>query len=122
MKTWFASLSFLLLALAAGAQDDDTIRFIHGLPETGEDTSQQIPQEDLGAKDSIVQISHEQIPHALLRTLSREPQYKGWETDGLELDNNTKVYWIHITDKNTIRSYGFRDNGQLVSVREKNNQ
>ena len=113
---------FLLSVLAyfpGISQDDDTIQYIHGLPETGEDTAQQVPQEDLAPADSMVQIGVDQVPRELLKTLTKEPQFSGWQNDVLLLDKNTGLYWLHMKRGNVRRSYGFNNNGKPVSMNEK---
>lgn len=120
MKFVITSLFFLLTAFAAYAQDDDTVQYIHGLPQTGEDTVQQeIPQDDVAPTDSIVQLSPEQLPRELAKALGENPLYKGWEKSTIQLDRNTGLYWLHIRDQRTTRSYGFDDEGHPVTIREK---
>ena len=119
MKRWIVLLFFLLTGLPVLAQDDDTIQYIHGLPETGEDTSQQVPQQDMAPADSMVEIGVEQLPRDLFKTLNKEPQFAGWQNDVLQLDKNTGLYWLHMRRGNVVRSYGFNQHGKPVSMTEK---
>jgi hypothetical protein len=109
----------LLLSLTMYGQDDDTVQYIHGLPETGEDTSQRIPQEDLAPAHSLVNISVQQIPKDLFKKLNDEPQFEGWQAGIIQLDKNTGLFWIHIKADSVTRSYGFNAEGKPVTVREK---
>jgi hypothetical protein len=118
MKLSLTSLLFFL-AIAAYGQDDDTVQYIHGLPQTGEDTVQQTPRDDIAPADSIVQLSPEQLPRDLIKALDENPLYKGWEKSTIQIDKNTGLYWLHIRDRQTVRSYGFDDEGHPVSIREK---
>jgi hypothetical protein len=119
MKRWIVLLLWVLACFPVLGQDDDTLQYIYGLPETGEDTSQQIPQHDLAPADTMVQIGVEQVPRELLRTLSKEPQFAGWQNDVLQLNKNTGLYWLHMRRGNVMRSYGFNRHGKPVSMNEK---
>jgi hypothetical protein len=119
MKAWITAIILFLGAASARGQDDDTIKYVHGLPVTGEDTLQQVPPDDVAPVDSIVQLSAEQIPRELFRELNENPLYKGWQNHTLQIDKNTGLYWLHIRDRETVRSYGFNRDGKPVSVREK---
>jgi hypothetical protein len=119
MKICMLSFLFVLsVSLTVFSQDDDTIQYIHGLPETGEDTAQQIITQDFAPADSVVEVSVEQIPQALFKTLSEGPQYAGWQNHIIQLDKNTELYWLHIRSGRNVRSYGFSPNGKPVSYRE----
>ena len=101
------------------AQDDDTIQFHHGLPEEQEDTVSKIQQQDFKPTDNFVEISAEQVPQELYKTLNREKLFKGWEHQVLQLDKNTGTYWLQIKDNARVRSYGLTAEGKIISVREK---
>jgi hypothetical protein len=107
----------ILLCNVAFSQDDDTIQYIHGLPESVEDTSQQIPQ-DFPPRDQFVEISIEQIPQELYETLTEQPLYKGWQNQVMLLDKNTGLYWLRMKTKDVVRLYGFNANGKSVSFNE----
>jgi hypothetical protein len=119
MKVLVTALILVIIPIIVCAQDDDTIQYIHGLPVTGEDTLQQIPQEDLAPADSVAQISPEQLPRELLRTLNGDSIYRGWQKHSIQLDKNTGLYWVHIRESTRVRSYGFNANGKQVSIRER---
>ena len=120
MKTLIISIALLLCAPVFGiCQDDDSIQYIHGLPETVEDTAQAVDQEDFLPADSLVEISPEQLPRELFRTLNEEPQFEGWENGNIQRDKNTKLFWLHLRSDSVSRSYGFAPNGKVVSVEEK---
>jgi hypothetical protein len=120
MKAATICITLVILATgAASAQDDDTISYVHGLPVTGEDSAQQVPQDDLHPPDSIVQISAKQIPKPLLRTLNETALYKGWQNQVVQFDKNTGLYWLHMRDKTIVRSYGFDNRGKPVSFQER---
>lgn len=112
-----AAWVFMYAPLAYG--QDDSLRYIRGLPQHGDDTVQQVPEPDYQPRDNFVEIANEQLPPAVYKTLEEGPQYHGWQDAPLMLDKNTGLYWIHFTDDSTTRSYGFNKNGDPVSVRER---
>lgn len=109
-----------LTILSVCGQDDDTVQYIHGLPQTGEDTvTQTITKDDVAPTDSIVQLSVEQLPRELVKALNDNSLYKGWEKHTLQIDKNTGLYWLHIRDRRRVRSYAFDGEGHVVSVNER---
>jgi hypothetical protein len=105
---------------AVYSQDDDTIQYIHGLPETGEDTLQAPPRDDFQPTDSFVEIAVEQLPQALVKTLNDDAVYAGWENSIVQLDKNTGNYWIQIQKGDVIRYFCFNQQGKIVSMDERN--
>ena len=102
-----------------GGQDDDTVQYIHGLPQTGEDTvTQSWPKDDVAPADSIVQLSADQLPRDLVKSLDGNPLYKGWKNQTLQIDKNTGMYWIHFREQRRVRSYAFDESGHVVSLKE----
>jgi hypothetical protein len=110
----------LLISLMVHGQDDDTVQYTHGLPETGEDTAQQLPPEDVAPAHSLKDIPAEQLPNELFKKLNEEPQFRGWQAGIIQFDRNTNLFWVHIKEDSVMRSYGFNGEGKPVSVREKN--
>ena len=115
-------VTLYLVSHVALCQDDDTIQYHHGLPETVEDTAQEIPQSDFNPKDSRVEISVEQLPQDVVKTLDKGPQYKGWQDGIILFDKKTELYWLQLKNDNSVRSYGFDKKGNSVSVQEKDFQ
>ena len=102
------------------AQDDDTIRFVHGLPITGEDTAQQVPQPDVAPFDKFVIVSPAELPSGLATELDKNDLMKNWRSDArIEFDRNTGVYWINFAAGGRLRSYGYNADGNPVSIKEK---
>lgn len=106
------------LTVDSAAQDDDTIRYVEGLPITGEDTVTS-DQKKTGPSNNHVTITREQVPPGLLKTLAENTLFINWESEEILFDRNTDLYWIHFQDSAAIRSYAFAEDGAIVSVREK---
>ncbi len=120
MKTFILVLATFIVAPSTSvfAQDDDTIRYEHGLPITGED-SVQVPQRTVPSTDSLEPIAPSSAPEKLVNTLDRNSLFNGWRGQTLVHDHDSGLYWLHIRDGNTIRSYAFREDGHPMSVMER---
>lgn len=109
----------MLIANVCYAQRD-TLVYIQGLPQTGEDTlAQQTRPADLSSLANYRQIRKAELPEAIQKTLRAEDKlYKGWKRGSLLLDENTGLYWIQISENNIIRSYAFSAAGEAVNIDE----
>ena len=118
-ETGIAIVALLLWCTPpACAQDDDTIEFVHGLPVTGEDTAQQIPQDEVPPADSLLQLAPRQVPRKLREAFEENTLFTGWRKHQILLDKHTGVYWLHLREGNTLRRYGFTEDGNPVSIME----
>jgi hypothetical protein len=104
------------VCLASFAQDDDTIAFKHGLPETGEDTA---AAPGLEPDASFIQISPEQVPQPLYNYLNSEPQFNKWTENVLLFDRKTNRYWLRMTNGKSLRTFIFTPDGKTVSIDER---
>jgi hypothetical protein len=118
-KLFLLAVLCFVSSQAAFSQDDDTIQFIHGLPETGEDTSQQLPQQDAPPADREVEVTLQQLPSALRETLAERPEYKGWQKATITLQKNTGYYIISIADSVRVRQFLLDKDGNQLSMNEK---
>jgi hypothetical protein len=96
-------------------QDDDTIRYVHGLPETGEDT---LGTSKTPPSHNLVPVSVQQVPPALHETLDSDRLFLNWRNEEILFDKNTGLYWIRFHRAGVIRSYGIARNGTVVRVEE----
>jgi hypothetical protein len=117
IKLIFA-VCLLMASLPVVAQDDDTIQFIHCLPETGEDTAQQTAHEGALPSGHVVAVTVQQVPQPLYNALDKEKMFKGWRSQEILFDKDSKLYWINFIDGNIRRSYAFDAKGHIVTLRE----
>lgn len=101
------------------AQGDDSIQFIHGLPVTGEDTAQPVPQTDYAPEDNMVRVHPDSIPSPIAEAWDEFAPLKNWRNETIVFDRNTELYWIRIKQDSTLRSYGYTREGHPVSIKEK---
>jgi hypothetical protein len=109
---------FFITRLPAQESRDST-RYIQGLPVTGQeyDTLNR-STEDRPPKDLLIEIPKDQIPSKLRETLDKEEEYKDWANFPVFQNRNTKLYEISITRGNTTRTYGFNENGKVITFGE----
>lgn len=120
MKYLFLCTTLVLVASTVIAQDDDSIRFVQGVPMVGEDSAQTVPQGDSAPYDNVESLAPGKLPAAVQKALNESELFSGWRSKArVEFDNNTKMYWIHFSASGKVRSYAFNSKGDPVSVREK---
>lgn len=107
-------LSFLVL-LAQGSPSDST-QYIFGLPVTEEVDS--VPAGDHGPPDLIIKIPADKLPKKLLRTLTHDDLYRGWEKFPIYLQKNTKHYIVRVMEGNSMKVFGLNEDGNVVTFDE----
>lgn len=121
MHTLPVTVALIFLFQVASAQDDDTVRYIHGLPVTGEDTLSQRDTVDQLPRDILIPVPANEIPRHLQKTL-KDDQYEGWENSGVLLQRNTGLYVVRIAAGETTTTYLFTRKGRVVSFGERTNR
>lgn len=100
------------------AQDDDTIQFKQGLPETFEDSAgYDKVQKDFPPSD-FVKVTPEQIPSDLRSRLEKDELFSNWESQAIYFDQDSELYWLEFRKDETVRRYAFNKQGDPVSIRE----
>ena len=107
----------ILFALPAFSQNDST-RYINGLPVTEDDTTRQFLQGDLEPKNKVTRVSPNAIPAELLKALNTESQYQGWKDSTVYFEANTGLYLIPIKTGEGVRIYGLDRKGNPVTFDE----
>jgi hypothetical protein len=101
-----------------GVAQSDSTQYIYGLPVTPSDTATAAPEADPDTPKKRVWVNPEQLPKRLKRELDTKNLYKGWRNDSVFLDLNTRLYLIRIREKNSMRIYGFDQDGNPVTYDE----
>ncbi len=112
-------ICLFLVSIVSEAQEDDTIRFIQGLPEAGTDSSL---YDDAGFDNPpphFRKVTINDIPAELVNELENNELFSGWRRRIIWQDQKSGLYWIHFADDSVVRSYGFTEEGNTVSVKEK---
>ncbi len=105
----------LLFKLPVFAQEDST-EYEYGLPVTEDDTARNFPSVDLYPPANLKRLIPPQLPRRVLRALTRESQYKGWETGELYYDRNTDRYLIQIPRDDDMYVYTLSPEGKPVAI------
>ena len=112
------SVSLMFCAELASAQTD-TITYVRGLPQSDE-ISETKDSIDHPPFDKRTNISAEQLPSSIVKTLDEGKLYSGWRHGGIEFDKNTGFYRILIKEEKVIRKYVFNKDGTVISLDERN--
>ena len=101
-------------------QDDDTVEFVQGLPETGEEAElPPVSPDDVNEQYKVV-VPKSEIPPAIAEALKDTSVFSGWDDHGLYFDRKIKLYRVEVTRDNIRRFYTLDEDGNIVSVQEKN--
>ena len=105
---------FALATLPAIAQTDST-EYEYGLPVTDDDTAINFPSTDFFPPENLKALIPPQLPRRVLRALTKEFQYRGWEQGKLFLDKNTGNYIIEVPRGDETHIFGLTPSGKPVS-------
>lgn len=109
-----ATIIVCLLAGSALAQDDST-RYIFGLPVSEDDTARQFPANDKRPHNRLTPVDISALPKSLRNVLENEAQYKGWRDSTIYFQRNTGLYLVPIKYDEGVKVYGLSENGDPVT-------
>lgn len=111
---------FFMVSMVATAQEDDTIRFVQGLAEAGTDSSLYDDVNFSNPPPHYVKLNANEIPGKLEAELDNDELFSNWRKGSIWRDKKTGLYWLYLTDDSVVRSYGFTEDGNNVSLKVKN--
>jgi hypothetical protein len=110
--------AFVLPGLMNAFCQNDSTRYINGLPVTEDDTVRQFPQQDLGTKNKLIAVEVNDLPPKLLNVLKKQKHYQGWQDSTIYFEKNTGLYYVPIKYEEGVKIFGLNENGDPVSFRE----
>jgi hypothetical protein len=117
-KILVCTAAFVLAISEVVFSQDDSTRYINGLPVTEDDTVRQFPQDDLEPKTVLMPMQNTDLPPRLLRVLETEAQYRGWQDSIIYLEKNTGLYQIPVKYPGGVKIFGLNKNGDPVTFRD----
>lgn len=118
MERILITTAFILLAATAVVAQEDSTRYINGLPVSEDDTAQRFPQRDLHPKNELAPVQIRDVPAKLLEVLKEEEHYRGWQDSTIYFDSNTGLYLIPIRYAEGVKVYGLNEDGHPVTFSE----
>lgn len=112
--------AFILCHTAAVYSQDDSTRYIFGLPVSDDDTVEQFLERDLEPKENLQAVPVSKLPSEVHEALVKEEQYRGWQDSTIYFDKNTRLFMVHVKTGASIRIYGLDENGNPVTFSEVN--
>jgi hypothetical protein len=112
-----SAAAFLSVTFLVNAQNDST-RYINGLPVTDDDTVEQFIENDVGVKDKIRAVSTGELPRKVLKALKKGDQYNGWEDSVIYFDENTRLFMVPVKYGEGIKIFGINEDGHPVTFDE----
>jgi hypothetical protein len=116
-RVLLSAAAFLLLTFFVKAQNDST-RYINGLPVSEDDTVEQFIENDLGVKDKIRAVSTSELPRKVLKTLKKGDQYEGWQDSVIYFDENTRLFIVPVKYEGGIKTFGINEDGHPITFDE----
>ena len=111
-----AALLFLIFNTTCALAQEDSTRYIFGLPVSEDDTAQ--VTQDLEPKNRLTVVAADQLPQKLREVLESEEQYRGWKDSTVYFQNNTGLYLVPIKNGESVTLFGLTENGQPVTFNE----
>lgn len=112
----FATL--LPLCVIAARGQDDSLRYINGLPIPEEDSASEVPVADQPPYNKLVAVNATTLPGGVREALDNDRHYEGWRDTIVYFDKNTGLYLVPVRRPDGIRIYGLNKNGKPATFRE----
>jgi hypothetical protein len=111
------SILFITLGVCVG-QDDDTIQYIQGLPETGERSDRPPHSPDEIDASQLIKALPGDLPAELLKELDKDDLFHNWRDHPVFFDRKLKLYRIETHYRESKRFYILNRDGKVISIQE----
>lgn len=118
MRNIFLAATLLFSSATAVCAQEDSTRYIFGLPVSEDDTVRQVVTQDLEPKNRYTPVSVDKLPEKLRDALQKGEQYKGWQDSTIYFEENTGLYLVPIKYEEGVKLFGLSPNGQPVTYNE----
>ena len=118
MKILGITAALIFLCTSRAFAQNDSTRYINGLPVSEDDTARQFLQTDLEPKDHLRAVPPDALPSDVLKALDRDALYNGWRDSTVYYDRNTSLFMIHIKSGQSVKIIGMNDRGKPVTFSE----
>lgn len=118
MKILCITAAFIFLCTSRAFAQNDSTRYINGLPVSEDDTASQFLQTDLDPKNHLKIVPPDQLPSDILKTLDRDGLYDGWRDSTVYYDRNTSLFLVHIKSAQSVKIIGMNGKGKPVTFNE----
>jgi hypothetical protein len=88
------------------------------LPVNENDTTGEIPQNDVGRKTVVEVVAPAKLPAALRKVLDSEDQYHGWRDSLIYFNRNTRLFIVPVKHDSNVSIYGLDEKGNPVTFSE----
>lgn len=114
-RTICIAAALLLLGVIPVFGQDDSTRYIHGLPVSDDDTVRNFPQRDRQPNNRYRPLSVSELPSELRKVLDEEPQYEGWRDSTVYFEKNTDLYIVPVKYEGGIKIFGLQEDGNAMT-------
>lgn len=117
-KIFLLIAAIIVLSSVQAFSQDDSTRYIFGLPVSDDDTARQFPQRDHLPPKKIKPVGTVALPDEVREALESDDLYTGWQDSTIYLDLNTNLYIVPIRHSDAVRIYGLNKKGERVTYDE----
>jgi hypothetical protein len=110
--------TFALLKLTPVFAQNDSTRYINGLPVSEDDTAAHIQQRDVQPAKREVAVAAKDLPAQLREALDSGETYQGWRDTTIYFQRNTGLYILPLRTRESIRIFGLTESGKPVTFSE----
>lgn len=118
MKILCITAAFVFICTSRAFAQNDSTRYINGLPVSEDDTARQFLQTDLEPKDHLRIVPPDALPSDVLKALERDESYDGWRDSTVYYDRNTSLFLVHIKSAQSVKIIGMNGKGKPVTFNE----
>ena len=108
----------LAMAFLPSYAQDDSTRYIFGIPVSDDDTVGNFPQRDRKPVNDLRAMTVRELPRELREALDEGPQYKGWRDTIVWYQQNTERYIVPVEYEEGIKIFGLDKEGNPRSYSE----
>ena len=114
----FSIAAFWCFSIIDVSAQDDSTKYINGLPVSDDDTARVEPA-DIEPKNRVVAIPSHKLPKALREVLDDQEIYKGWQDTTVYFEMNTGIYRIPVrSGPGSVKIFGLNKNGDPLTYDE----
>lgn len=112
-----ATIMIILSGAFESFAQDDSIRYINGMPVNADDTVRHFPQNDFSPENNLQPVPAVALPDEVRETLKQE-LYEGWQDSIVYYQKNTELYLVPVKYENGVKIFGLNARGESVTYDE----
>lgn len=117
MRSILLSFAVVMLCTAAAFSQDDSTRYIFGIPVDANDTVPDFPDVDFEPVNDLRPVAPYALPVEVREAL-KDPLYAGWQDSTIYFQKNTGLYLVPVKYEHGIKTFGLTAHGKPVTYED----